>query len=153
MKKILIIILLLLFSYFLLISIQNVSAASLEKDFKQEGDRGSLDASYILSSQTYSITPWSEFTREPEYGLYDFSNIHVGDIIYESETIIGEIGHCAIVSDISHYYYYDNDNNIKVYIQTIEAVLGGVQYGFLDDKRILEYWTMSVHFNYVKQTI
>ena len=151
-EKILIIILLLfLFSSFLLISIENVSAASLEKDFKQEGDRGSLDASYILSSQTYSITPWSEFTREPEYGLYDFSNIHVGDIIYESETIIGEIGHCAIVSDVSHYYC-DNNNNVKTYIQTIEAVLGGVQYGFLDDRRILEYGTYVCNYYVANST-
>lgn len=92
----------------------------------------SIDANYILSSRQYSSTPKSEFGREPKYGAYDFSNIKIGDIIYESKFLNG-IGHCAIVSDISHSSYYGD------YIQTIEAVAGGVQYGFLDDTRMLEY--------------
>lgn len=78
----------------------------------------SLDANYILSSQTYANTPTSQFSRAPKYGVYDFSDIRVGDIIYESDFLNG-IGHAAIVSDVSHASGYGT------YIQTIEAVPGG----------------------------
>lgn len=42
-------------------------------------------------------------------------------------------GHNAMIVDMAHSGYYGS------YMQTIEAVGGGVQYGFLDDLRMAEY--------------
>ena len=95
------------------------------------------DADYILSATTYNVTPNSEFKRTPVYdGRYDYSTLTEGDIVFETQTI-GSFGHTAIISDMFHqanFGLYTSD-----YIQTIEAVGGGVQYGFLDDVRMIDY--------------
>ncbi|MBP5343128.1 hypothetical protein J6Y73_04310 [bacterium] len=140
MKKRIIVTILLLFFFSYIFSINAKAENNKQPFYSKEQDRTSIDADYILSNQTYSITPNSEFKREPKYGFYNLSNICVGDIIYESDTFIGNIGHAAIVVDISHYYY-DANGLLKTYIQTVEAVGGGVQYGFLDDTRIAHYGT------------
>lgn len=111
---------------------ENAQTPEPEIDESQAIVLPSADASYILSRRTYSSTPASEFKRKPRYGLYNFENVRVGDIIYES-TVLDGTGHSAIVSDIAH------DSPYGKYIQTIEAVAGGVQYGFLDDDRMIDY--------------
>ena len=93
----------------------------------------SVDADYILSENDYLQTPAAEFQRVPVYEAYDYSVIKEGDIIFETETVLFNTGHNAIVYDMEKNSEYGN------YIQTIEAVLGGVQFGFLDDTRIVDY--------------
>ena len=92
----------------------------------------SEDEYYILSSTTYDYTPLSEFKEEPIYFFVDYSELNEEDIIYETNTSLGT-GHNALVYDLDKSGYYGT------YIQTIEAVANGVQYGFLDDARMVEF--------------
>ena len=46
------------------------------------------------------------------------------------------IGHTAFINNISHSSFYGN------YIQTIESVASGVQFGFLDDNRAINFQVM-----------
>lgn len=92
----------------------------------------STDEDYILSAITYSYTPQSEYKRAPCYNSYTYAPLQVGDIVFETQTI-GNYGHTAFISDLYHPGYYNG------YIQTIEAVAGGVQYGFLDDTRMVDF--------------
>lgn len=94
------------------------------------------DAYYILKSSQNpdkSVTPQSDFFRKPVYSTFDYSIIHEGDIIYETQTVFFDIGHSALVYDIDKNSAYGN------YIQTIDAVGGGVQYGYLDDSRMVDF--------------
>lgn len=93
----------------------------------------SNDADYIMSANDYEYTPESEFQREPIYEAYDYSILREGDIIYETDTILFNAGHNALIYDMDKQGAYGN------YIQTIEAVGGGVQFGFLDDTRIVDF--------------
>ena len=95
--------------------------------------RASNDADYILSATDYATTPASEFRRTPVYDVYDYSILREGDIVYETDTILFDAGHDAIIYDMSKSGAYGS------YIQTVEAVGGGVQYGFLDDTRIVDF--------------
>lgn len=92
-------------------------------------------ANYILTSfSNPAITPNVYFRQMPTYsGVYDYSNVRVGDIIIETKTIGENVGHSAFISDIAHTY------SGGTYIQTIEAVAQGVSYGFLDDFRMINY--------------
>lgn len=98
----------------------------------------SITAGYILSATDYGVTPASEFLREPLYGCtYSslFSTLQNGDIVYEQKGS----GHIAVIYDVSKQC---DDGR---YIQTIEAVGGnrsGVQFGFLDDERIVDFKVM-----------
>lgn len=102
-------------------------------DNNQTDRSSSSDADYILSANTYYYTPQTEFKRSPYVLLFNYSSLQTGDIIYETETIFFNAGHNAMIVDMAHSGYYGS------YIQTIEAVGGGVQYGFLDDLRMAEY--------------
>lgn len=94
------------------------------------------DADYIIGDQTYSITPASAFNRRPDYKNRNFySNVQLGDIVYETKTKFFDTGHTALVTDLSKEIEGDN----RSYIETIEAVGGGVQYGYLDDDRFIRY--------------
>lgn len=94
---------------------------------------GSGDAYYILPQLDYTITPANVFAKTPVYNLYDYSNIEEGDIIYETNTILFNAGHTAIVYDIA------KQSGVGDYIQTIEAVGSGVTFGFLDDSRMVDF--------------
>lgn len=103
------------------------------------------DANYILKGDISNpdstdfnpnITPTSAFDRKIKYDKFDLQNVvNDGDIIYESATIINDIGHTAFV--------YNNNKQCEStstnYIQTIEAVSSGVKFGFLDDTRMLSF--------------
>lgn len=98
------------------------------------GGDSTKDASYILKSRVdYSYTPESAFAREPYRSVYDYSSVSAGDIVWETETILFNSGHNALITDMNHNSYYGS------YIQTVEAVGGGVQFGFLDDLRMTAY--------------
>lgn len=89
-------------------------------------------------------TPASAFRRVAKYGKFDYSAIHEGDILFESATIGNNVGHTALVYDVnkpgSASMIDDSTNsNRSTYIQTIEAVAGGVQFGFLDDTRMVDF--------------
>lgn len=92
------------------------------------------DANYILSSTSFSTTPSSEFKRQPYCSMYNYSSVMKGDIVWETETSFFNSGHNALIYNTSQ-----PSSSYGPFIQTIEAVLGGVQYGFLDDLRMTEY--------------
>ncbi|MCH5351004.1 MAG: hypothetical protein J1F39_03440 [Clostridiales bacterium] len=100
--------------------------------YSSSGSSASSDANYILSKNKYDCTPASEFDRKPLYTQYLYSSLQNGDLICETDTIM-DIGHTAVVTDINH------DSDYGKYCQTIEAVAGGVQYGFLDDDRVVSF--------------
>lgn len=93
------------------------------------------DADYILKNiENYQFTTKNSFSRTPFYSIYNYSSIKQGDdIVWETETIFNNAGHNALITDLKHKSSYGN------YIETIEAVGGGVQYGFIDDVRITAY--------------
>lgn len=92
-------------------------------------------ASYILDCYNYEITPIEVFKAEPKYKEKNlYSNLLVGDIIYETKTKFWNAGHTAMITDLSKpSEAYGN------YIETIEAVPDSVQHGYLDDERITRY--------------
>lgn len=87
------------------------------------------------------ICPASSFRRFPSYESFDFSEIQDGDIILETNAPDFGMGHAAIVYDAQKLYYQQN-GGLSTFIQTIEAVPGGVQFGYLDAERINEYGVM-----------
>lgn len=98
------------------------------------GGPSSRDADYILKdSYDYSVTPETSFARIPYHCFYNYSNVENGDIVWETETIFFNAGHNALITNTKHVSYYG------IYIETIEAVGGGVQRGFLDDIRMTEF--------------
>ena len=101
------------------------------------GGPNGTDAYYILKESLAtdkSTTPTTDFARKPIYATsFNYNIIDEGDIIYETNTDYCDIGHLALVYDI------DKNSGYGAYIQTIEAVGGGVQYGYLDDSRMIDY--------------
>ena len=101
---------------------------------ENNGGVSGKDASYILtSSASYIITPMSAFARPIYRSVYNYSNLEDGDIIWETETVFFDVGHNAIIEDTDKVY------DQGLFIETIEAVGGGVQRGFLDDLRMVQY--------------
>lgn len=99
----------------------------------------SSDESYIIrdyDARTYKTTySVSCFQRLPIYkDIYNYSFINQYDILDETFTIGNDVGHTAIVTDKCKKI----DNGIT-FIETEEAVAGGVQHGFLDDERIAKF--------------
>ena len=90
---------------------------------------------YILKSIGDDfITPQSYFARPPYYNVYDYSNVNVGDILFEATGSVGQYtGHVALIEDLSHQSYYGN------YIRTVEAVDPKVHFGMLDDNRMIMF--------------
>lgn len=127
-------------------------------------DSNSSDASYILElggrENKDSIpekTPLVAFNKTDQNGeqrlpIYEFSDLYsdlnVGDIIYETRTIFWNAGHNALITSINKERHVKNSesfgncmyfNGAQHYIETIEAVGSGVRYGFLDDDRFVRY--------------
>lgn len=94
----------------------------------------SEEADYIFNyNSDYDDTPGYAFRRHPLYSFYDYSGLKKGDIVWETETIFFNTGHNAIITNPNQPSFYGE------YIQTIEAVAGGVKRGFLDDYRMAKY--------------
>lgn len=101
----------------------------------------------------YAVTPQSAFYRgkneqnkpkyyEPTYSIFNYGNICEGDILIETQTVINDIGHTACIYDLDHGSYYGN------YIQTIDCVGSGVQFGVLDDTRMVNYRVIVARHRY-----
>ncbi len=116
----------------------NISKDSSEDDnFVMPASSFSQDAFYILSATDQYNYKMSDFEtgRFPCYYAFDYSDVKPGDVIIEfGDSFISSMtGHAAMVYDIAYTY-----NGYK-FIRTIEAVAGGVQFGYYDDKRINDY--------------
>lgn len=93
----------------------------------------SPDADYVLGDTLNpdNSTPSSYFDRTPQYEAFDYSRLSVGDIIFESAAAGAK--HAAFIYKTNQSSSYGN------YVLTIESVGSGVQYGFLDDDRMVRY--------------
>ncbi|MCI9404288.1 MAG: hypothetical protein HFJ21_02480 [Clostridia bacterium] len=115
----------------------------------------SLEESYILkgnvekpSSSNFDpdITPVSAFKRGLKYNgdVFDYSNINDGDIVIETHNpLLGNMGHAAFVYN-AHKQAEIATGTRGTYIQTIEAVLDGVKFGFLDDTRMVDFGVVII---------
>lgn len=127
--------------------IDNLSTADDFSAMPADSLYASSDEYYILSSTDYAVTPREEFRKNPTYEKYDYSELKEGDIIYETETILFNAGHNAIIYDL------EKDSEIGAYVQTIEAVGGGVQFGYLDDTRMVDFRVKILRVKGVNQNI
>ncbi len=112
------------------------SPASSSSTQNLGGGKDGNDAYYILkNSNEATMTPSTYFCNRPRYNpnVYDYSRLEVGDIIYETENGLVDFGHTALIVENNHKSDFGN------YVQTIEAVGGGVQRGYLDDYRIVNF--------------
>lgn len=94
----------------------------------------SADENYMLGAYLGNeyYTEANYFKRTPIYEAFDYSLIYEGDIIYESASkMISR--HVAFIYETSQPSAYGN------YVQTIEAAPNGVEYGFLDDDRMVRF--------------
>ena len=108
----------------------------------------SEDADYIIKGDTANrespnfnpeITPSSALQRDIYYTKgFDYSSIQNGDIIVETNTKFNNMGHSGFVYNINKPVS-GRIHGRSTYIQIIEAVRGGVQFGVLDDNRMAEY--------------
>ncbi len=78
---------------------------------------------------------------EPSYSIFSYYLLKEGDILIETLTILN-IGHTACVYDLDHESAYGQ------YIQTIDCVGGGVQFGILDDTRMIDYQIIIMRNGY-----
>lgn len=94
----------------------------------------SSDEDYILGKDIGDENYTNEryFDREPNIKAFKYSKIAVGDIIYEGASK-SPLKHAAFVYKTNQNSFYGE------YVQTVEAVAGGVQYGFLDDTRMVDF--------------
>lgn len=127
------------------ISLTSSALPSADEDYIIKGDTANPNS----SSFDPATTPYTAIQRDISYGLFDFSAIREGDILLETATVLNDIGHTAFVYDIDkpaglrttdqRPRVYGKSNNEQTYIQTIEAVGAGVQFGFLDDTRMVDF--------------
>ncbi|MCR5091170.1 MAG: hypothetical protein K6B51_00495 [Bacilli bacterium] len=98
------------------------------------GTNGDSEDYILKSTNEVTRTPASYFARPLYNDIFDYSELQFGDILYEAEGSIGGItGHVALISDPNHASDYGS------YVQTIEAVMPCVSYGFIDDNRIIRF--------------
>lgn len=127
--------------------------SSLENGFNNNSNVSTIsssnDENYILKNINYSnsqevnatYTNSNCFVRKPVYKDHSYyDNVQVGDIIIETKcqnflltNVVNNPGHVALVVEKNANSAYGN------YIKTIEVVGGGVQYGFLDDDRFINF--------------
>lgn len=92
---------------------------------------------YTIGTLDSNPTDGSRFKNGvPLYNAFDYSYLKVGDIILEDE--VSNFRHVAAITSLNHEVTQFGSYN--TYIQTIEAVNStpGVQFGYLDDQRILD---------------
>ena len=126
-----------------------VCVSSSSGDMDGGGTSGE-DAYYILKESQNpdkDTTPASDFAQQPVYGTFDYSVIWEGDIVYETNTSFSDIGHDALVYDTEKDFEYGT------YLQTVEAVAGGVQYGYLDDSRMVDFSVKILRVAGVSDTV
>lgn len=94
----------------------------------------SPDEDYILCGEIDN-TEYTEgvyFQREPIYEAFDYDRLYDGDIIFENAS-------SSATKHAAFLYNNDQPSAFGEYVQTIEAVASGVQYGFLDDERMVRF--------------
>ena len=111
--------------------------------------KSSNDENYIIGKEkSWKNTgiPKTAFKREPINRHYYEYTLEVGDIIYETFTFVGSTGHCACVTNPWINTNESNSSDQWWYTQTIEAVLSGVNYGFVDDERICKFGVLIYRY-------
>lgn len=132
-------------------------------DYEISPRSSSGDADYIIKGGTSDpdssnfdpeITPSSALQRPIYYNNdnFDYSEIREGDIIIETDTPYNDSGHSAFVYD-TNKSVSGNIQGRSTYIQVIEAVTGGVQFGFLDDERMVDYGVVILRPRYANAAI
>ncbi len=123
----------------------------------------SKDEDYIIKGDTANpnsskfdpdITPSDAFQRDVYYtnGNFDYSAIQDGDIVVETDTKFNNMGHSAFVYDINKRAE-GRIHGRSTYIQVIEAVKGGVQFGVLDDNRMVKFGVVILRPTYTSSSI
>ena len=132
-------------------------------DYEISPMSSSDDEDYIIKGDTANpnssnfdpeITPSSALQRDIYYtnGNFDYSAIQEGDIVVETSTKFNNMGHSAFVYDINKQVE-GRIHGRSTYIQVIEAVKGGVQFGFLDDNRMVDFGVVIIRPNYTNSSI
>lgn len=114
----------------------------------------SVDEYYIIKGDTSNpkssnfdpeITPSSALQHDIYYSNenFDYSAIQDGDIVVETSTKFNNMGHSAFVYD-TNKAVSGRIHGRSTYIQVIEAVKEGVQFGFLDDNRIVDFGVVII---------
>lgn len=89
-------------------------------------------------------TPASAIQRDINYASSSaYSKVADGDIVIETHTSQFNMGHAAFVYNTAKHANGKLYGR-STYIQTIEAVGGGVQFGFLDDDRMVKFGVVIV---------
>lgn len=90
-------------------------------------------------------TPTNAIQRNINYASSAaYSRVEKGDIVIETHTPkVFNMGHAAFVYDTSKKASGKLSGR-STYIQTVESVLGGVQFGFLDDERMTKFGVVIV---------
>lgn len=97
----------------------------------------SSEVEHTIGTLDSNPTDGSRFKNGvPLYNAFDYSYLKVGDIILEDE--VSNFRHVAAITSLNHEVTQFGSYN--TYVQTIEAVNStpGVQFGYLDDQRILD---------------
>lgn len=123
-------------------------------DYEISPMSSSDDEDYIIKGETANpnssnfdpeITPSSALQRDIHYDVcdFDYSAIQEGDLVIETATVYNDMGHSAFVYD-TNKRASGRIHGRSTYIQVIEAVLGGVQFGFLDDNRMVDFGVVII---------
>lgn len=89
-------------------------------------------------------TPTNAIKRTIKYASSAaYNNLQNGDIVTETSTKFSNMGHSAILYDCNKHAS-GNLEGRSTYIQTIEAVGDGVQFGFLDDDRMVSFGVVII---------
>ncbi len=118
-------------------------------DYEVSTESSSDDEDYIIKGDTSNpssskfdpdITPSDAFQRDVYYTNenFDYSAIQDGDIVVETNTKFSNMGHSALIYDVNKRAE-GRIHGRSTYIQVIEAVGGGVQFGVLDDDRMVKF--------------
>ncbi|MCR5308804.1 MAG: hypothetical protein K6E21_01680 [Bacilli bacterium] len=133
-------------------SVIQKSSAISDEAYGGDGVNKLMEADYILkglyfrSERHYEFDhcnsiPEIAFHRDLHYN-FDYSFIKEGDIVVETNTILGNIGHVGYVLDVDRKCdakIFGNPISPNSFIRTVDAVGRGVMYGFLDDGRMVDY--------------
>lgn len=123
--------------------------SSKDEDYIIKGDTNKPGSPYFDPD----ITPSDAFGRDVYYtNGFDYSAIQDGDIIVETNTKFNNMGHSAFVYDINKPAK-GRIHGRSTYIQVIEAVKGGVQFGVLDDERMVKFGVVILRPTYTSSSI
>ena len=138
-------------------NITKAQFSSLQYAYQMKGHSGNNIATPLSSSindENYMLkadignenyTSAEYFKRKPIYEAFDYSLINNGDIIYEA-------GSKVVTRHIAFVYESSQPSDYGNYVQTIEAAPEGVEYGFLDDERMVQFGVVLYRIHRVTAT-